>query len=128
MRECRDGGFVIAGCASERLVYLIKTDSAGVVYVGAKEAVPAPSVSRQIEAIPNPFTRTCVFRLSWPLADGEALTLHDASGRLVRTLSGSLNLKWDGTDSEGRRLPAGIYFCTLDNGAKRISRKLVLTD
>jgi hypothetical protein len=24
-------------------------------------------------------------------------------------------------------LPAGVYFCTLDNGAKKISRKVVLT-
>jgi hypothetical protein len=34
----------------------------------------------------------------------------------------------NGTDSRGRRLATGIYFCTLDNGEKRIGRKVVLTE
>lgn len=35
---------------------------------------------------------------------------------------------WNGTDAKGRRLANGVYFYALDNGAKRISRKLVLTE
>jgi len=37
-------------------------------------------------------------------------------------------LTWNRTDSRGRPLPAGVYFLTLDNRAKRISRKVVLTE
>jgi hypothetical protein len=32
------------------------------------------------------------------------------------------------THARGRRLANGVYFCTLENGAKRISRKVVLTE
>jgi len=35
---------------------------------------------------------------------------------------------WNGTDARGRRLANGVYFYALDNGARRISRKLVLTE
>jgi hypothetical protein len=58
-----------------------------------------------------------------------ALGIYDADGRLVRSLS-------EGDLAPGRYearlrpgiLPAGVYFCTLDNGAERISRKIVLTE
>jgi hypothetical protein len=32
---------------------------------------------------------------------------------------------WNGRDARGRRLANGVYFDALDNGVKRISRKLV---
>jgi hypothetical protein len=41
---------------------------------------------------------------------------------------GAYTSVWNGTDARGRRLANGVYFYALDNGAKRISRKLVLTD
>ena len=53
-------------------------------------------------------------RLAKVLADG-------------RTKPGTYTSVWDGTDNHGRRLANGIYFYTLDNGAKRVSRKVVLT-
>ena len=45
------------------------------------------------------------------------LTIYDALGRLVRTLArqnmftGEHEIVWDGRDSSGRDLPAGIYLC-----------------
>jgi hypothetical protein len=58
-----------------------------------------------------------------------ALGIYDAGGRMVRSLA-------DGEVPAGRyearlpssTLPAGVYFCTLANGARRISRKVVLTE
>jgi hypothetical protein len=58
-----------------------------------------------------------------------ALGIYDADGRQVRSLS-------EGDVPPGRYevklpsgiLPAGVYFCTLANGAERISRKVVLTE
>jgi hypothetical protein len=58
-----------------------------------------------------------------------ALGIYDAGGRMVRSLSGD-------DLAPGRYevklgfgiLPAGVYFCTLANGASRISRKVVLTE
>jgi hypothetical protein len=58
-----------------------------------------------------------------------SLGIYDAGGRMVRSLS-------DGDVVPGRyevrlpsgTLPAGVYFCTLANGAARISTKIVLTE
>jgi hypothetical protein len=54
--------------------------------------------------------------------------IYDVDGRLVQSLA-------DGVVAPGRyratvsgRIPAGIYFCTLDNGSRRLSRKVVLTE
>ncbi len=45
-----------------------------------------------------------------------------------RTKPGTYTSVWNGTDTKGRRLANGVYFYALDNGAKRISRKIVLTE
>jgi len=63
-----------------------------------------------------------------------ALCVYNTAGQLVKVLAdgktkpGAYTSIWNGTDVRGRRLANGIYFYTLDNGSKRISRKLVLTD
>ena len=57
-----------------------------------------------------------------------SLGIYDVGGRLVRSLA-------NGEVPPGRYeartpsgvLPAGVYFCTLDNGVHRLSRKVVLT-
>jgi hypothetical protein len=41
---------------------------------------------------------------------------------------GAYTSVWNGTDARGRRLANGVYFYALDNGAKRISRKVILTE
>jgi hypothetical protein len=63
-----------------------------------------------------------------PLID---LTIHDMAGRKVRkliqgngTVSSGIGL-WDGLDDSGRRVPAGIYFCTMT--ASGLSRTQKLT-
>jgi hypothetical protein len=45
-----------------------------------------------------------------------------------RVKPGAHTSVWNGTDTRGRRLANGVYFCALDNGSKRISRKLVLAE
>jgi hypothetical protein len=39
-----------------------------------------------------------------------SVEVFDASGRLARRLAGQAAHTWDGTDSRGRALPAGVYF------------------
>ncbi|HTW91607.1 MAG TPA: right-handed parallel beta-helix repeat-containing protein [bacterium] len=63
-----------------------------------------------------------------------ALSITDATGRRVRTLvhgergAGRYNLTWNRTDDRGRRVAAGVYFCTLDAEKRHFCRKVVLTD
>ena len=61
-----------------------------------------------------------------------AATVHDLTGRCVRTLArGSYPahryaVTWDGRDEDGRAAPAGVYFLKLNAERTRKSQRLVL--
>ena len=63
-----------------------------------------------------------------------SLRVYNTTGQLVKVLAGGLTKPgaytsvWNGTDTKGRRLANRVYFHALDNGAKRISRKMVLRE
>lgn len=87
----------------------------------------------------NPFsTRT---EITWRVTDENAqakaatskLTIYDVSGREVWTYSKPLNshqesnkVIWDGTDSKGNQLPAGVYYIYLRAKCKTLYQKVVL--
>jgi hypothetical protein len=78
---------------------------------------------------PNPARGAFAVRYDVPRQCRVSVGVYDVDGRLVRPLS-------EGDAAPGRyearllpgTLPAGVYFCTLEAGDKRISRKVVLTD
>jgi hypothetical protein len=81
---------------------------------------------------PNPSAGSV--RMTYHL-DAEArvrIDLYDASGRLMRRYPikqrgiGEHEFVWDGRDEEGRDLPAGVYFLTLEAGNARTTRGIVL--
>ncbi|MCX6841303.1 MAG: T9SS type A sorting domain-containing protein, partial [candidate division WOR-3 bacterium] len=86
------------------------------------------------KAKPNPATDRVTIRWTVPVEADVSLRLYNAAGQMVKVLAdgrtkpGAYTSVWNGADARGRRLANGIYFCTLDNGSKRISRKLVLTE
>ncbi len=81
---------------------------------------------------PNPFAPETRVALRLPDARNLHLTVHDAEGRLVRTLvHGQLDaglhwIVWDGRDSDGRAAAAGIYHCRLKAGSETWVRKMTL--
>jgi len=131
--QTRDGGYAIFGDADYAFAYLIKTDSLGLVYSAVEEPRRVEPVNARVEASPNP-ARGAV-GLSWmvPAAGRVDLKVYNTAGQLVKVLAqgeakrGRYSATWAGTDQEGRRLAAGVYHVTFDNGEKRISRKVVLT-
>ena len=60
------------------------------------------------------------------------LSVYDATGSLVRTLvngtvePGSQSATWDCTNSSGRRVASGSYFCRLTSDGRTVSSKSVL--
>ena len=69
---------------------------------------------------PNPFHRSTSLHYELPARSRVRLVVHDATGRLVRRLSncraqeaGSYQVMWDGTDTNGRDMGPGVYFCHL---------------
>jgi hypothetical protein len=85
-------------------------------------------------AKPNPATSRVAIRWQVPVEAEVSLCVYNTAGQLVKVLAdgkckpGAYTSVWNGTDAKGRRLANGVYFYALDNGAKRISRKVVLTE
>ncbi len=61
-----------------------------------------------------------------------SLGIYDLSGRLVRELStgsfvgGVADVKWDGTDANGKSVGMGIYFVRLSTESKVYNHRIML--
>jgi hypothetical protein len=82
---------------------------------------------------PNPFNASTSVRFWIPASGPAALTVHDGSGRTLRTLfrewkgAGRGTAAWDGRDEKGRALPSGVYVCRLVcEGQPVFMQKMVL--
>jgi len=99
--------------------------------LGMTEATPLPARPR-LSISPNPFRGSVLIRLDHlnaGMLEHSAVTIFDASGRLVRAWRVSRNtsgVTWDGTDDRGRRLPAAVYFVRLESQTGSVTRQLVL--
>lgn len=80
---------------------------------------------------PNPFNPQTELRFNLPAAGSVQVTVHDARGYRIRTLlnshrtDGPLVLRWDGTDTSGRRQAGGTYFFRLVYQTAASSQSLV---
>ena len=86
----------------------------------------------EVLATPNPLRDGTDLRVFLQRPSSLSLWIADASGRVVtsRTFEqlseGTHYLRWDGTDDQGRPLPAGVYFYQVDGGMQRAQGKLTL--
>ncbi len=91
---------------------------------------PVPS-ALTVSAAPNPFNPAVVIRWNLPQSEDLEVRIHDARGRLVRTLhrgpvpNGPGQVTWRGRDDAGRSVAAGVYFCRVRSATG--SRLLKLT-
>jgi hypothetical protein len=90
--------------------------------------VPDPALS--IAGIVNGSVR---IRCSIAQAARVTVKIVDPSGRLVRDVYAGtasppcVDLEWDGRDGQGRTVPAGTYYCSVETGGTTLSRKFVFT-
>ncbi len=114
---------------------------------GVQEALPASYSARfcLFPNYPNPFSRTTSIPYSVQRRRGPegqrgdlsachsiSLSIYNLAGGLVRTLvdakeqPGHHTVIWDGRDSSGKEVPAGVYFCTLAVGNSSATNKVLL--
>jgi len=81
---------------------------------------------------PSPFRDRTTIEFTLERADPARLAIYDVRGRLVRTLlaatrpgAGIHRASWDGTDSGGRLVSAGVYFAKLEQAGRSWERKVV---
>lgn len=103
----------------------------------ATDVAAAPAL-RVAFAAPNPFREETRIVLPAGFAGESAsapttVTIHDARGRLVRTLrvpaSGSdsaTEIAWDGRDDAGRAMAPGVYLVTVRRGDEGTTTRVVL--
>jgi hypothetical protein len=94
---------------------------------------PAPTAFALSTPRPNPFGRTTVLELAIPEGQGGAtVAVFDLQGRRIATLAdgegraGRYQLSWDGRDSSGREVAAGVYFVRLESASRQETRKITL--
>jgi hypothetical protein len=85
---------------------------------------------------PNPLVKESTIRISIPdylKQKACNLTMYDLSGNIVSQFdsksissNASVTILWDGTDSNGRALPNGIYILVLKIGDRALSIKVVI--
>jgi hypothetical protein len=86
-----------------------------------------------LDVRPQPSMGTVELRFQLPHAGRARMSIYDAEGRRVATLSpvdrpaGVWPVRWEGRDSGGRDLPAGIYFAVAEFGGERRATRIILT-
>jgi hypothetical protein len=83
---------------------------------------------------PNPFrpARATTIHYSVGRQAPVSLTIHDVSGRMVRTIvsqtlvPGEYSASWDGTSDNGQKLAGGVYFSRLKVGDVESNRKMLM--
>jgi len=86
----------------------------------------------EIQIQPNPFRRLTKISSSIGLSAGSAaLKIYDAAGNLVKQSSRLATMPfrqitWNGEDSSGKPLPAGVYFIRLETATNNYTKKVLL--
>ncbi|MBM3315056.1 T9SS type A sorting domain-containing protein [candidate division WOR-3 bacterium] len=94
-----------------------------------QQRVTEPSMA----AYPNPFSRGLSVYYALPRAGVAAVKVFDIAGREVRCLlngaapAGTRTLVFDGRDSRGRTLPAGVYLLRLETEGRVLTEKVIMS-
>ncbi len=94
--------------------------------------ITIPAAFALSNAGPNPFRAGTSLTIALPEAREVRLTIHDVSGRLVRSLvtgpytAGFHPVIWDARDDGARRVGPGIYFAWIQAGEYEAVRRLTM--
>ena len=83
---------------------------------------------------PNPSSSTTRLELALTSASPVDLSIYDAAGRRIATLvngdlpAGRRSVAWDGRETGGQRVPAGLYFARLTTTQGSATRRIVRID
>jgi hypothetical protein len=106
---------------------------------GSTSSAPAPLAGEMMlsQNYPNPFalSKTPATTVTYRMSEAGSMTLkvYNLLGKEVRTLVnefrpvGKSSVSWDGRDSNGRPVPAGIYVYKLSTRSQTLSRRMMIT-
>ena len=104
----------------------------GLSSVGEASRSSWPIPDSWVRTSPNPSGQDTDISFYIPTEGQISLTLYRATGQRVTTLmqrrfpAGEHSVVWDGTDEEGRTLPAGVYFVRLEGQGFTSTTRIIL--
>ena len=135
--------------ANDGDIYAQRVTAVGIVGIKENANIIHWTTSIDVEVYPNPSIEEVIIRYSmydnqYPMS-GISITIYDAAGRSIRDLSDNLAswspgfdarsgpdlnktlaVSWDGTDDNGEKVPAGIYFVRFKAGGLRVVEKMLM--
>ena len=90
---------------------------------------PLSQATFEVKAYPNPFTDNATISVTMGSEVNLKVDITDMTGSVVRTIydgepgASQLNLQWDGTNGQNRRVSPGVYFCRVNNQVIKLIRK-----
>lgn len=100
--------------------------------IAGVEPEEVPSVSFLGRPAPNPFPSRTTVALAMAQSGRATLRVFDMAGRLVRVLvdevvpAGTRSVTWDGRDSRGRSVAAGVYLFRFEGGGVTTVRQVLI--
>ena len=85
-----------------------------------------------LNSYPNPFNSTVTIDYTLPETGNISIKIYDIAGRLVSTLvdeqkpEGEYSTQWNGANSNGNNVSAGIYFYRVETGKFVQTKKMLL--
>ncbi|MEL1224446.1 MAG: T9SS type A sorting domain-containing protein, partial [Candidatus Neomarinimicrobiota bacterium] len=96
------------------------------------EVLAVPDEFALHQNYPNPFNPVTQINYDLPQEGLVRMVIYDVMGREVKELvnqsmnEGYQTVRWDGTNSRGMNVSAGLYFCSLSTGSFNKTMKLLL--
>jgi hypothetical protein len=103
-----------------------------VEYTTANDDNVTPVYTLEASNYPNPFNPETTIAFSVPTSGPATLKIYNLKGQVVRTLvndvreAGNHSVVWNGTDDNGSSVASGLYFYSLTNDGKTVTRKMLL--
>ena len=99
-----------------------------------EENITSTIKNLRLEVTPNPFSNLTTINFAIEPALFRCVKIYDASGNIVKTITEpnyttkSLQAVWDGRNTSGQEVPAGVYFVTLETKGSetKVSKALLL--
>ena len=87
---------------------------------------------KDLKAYPNPFSGYILIEFEIKEAEDISVRIYSQAGTLERNLgdlrsTGQVRMQWDGTNDQGNKIPAGVYYIRLESESGTEAMKVIFT-